>query len=155
MDIFATFELGNGRLMDNIEVKIVKKWDSPQIVALYKAGNWWKEYYSPDGLPSLISNSFAFAVAIDTTNNTAIGMGRVISDGVSDAYIQDVVVIKEYRRHDIGKAIIDLLINQCQNHGIEWIGLIAEPGSIEFYTSLHFEPMKDHVPMLLKTKGES
>jgi GNAT superfamily N-acetyltransferase len=77
-------------------------------------------------------------------------MGRAISDGISDAYIQDVLVLPEYRRHAIGKQIMKTLINHCHKHHIEWIGLIAEPGSIEFYLTLDFQPMKNHIPMLLK-----
>lgn len=136
--------------MKEIEIKLVKEWTSSEIVNLYKAGNWWKPHYNASELSKLITNSFVFVVAIDKTSQKAIGMGRVISDGVSDAYIQDVIVLPEYRRHTIGKQIIETLIKYCHNHHIEWIGLIAEPGSIEFYTSLDFQQMKNHIPMLLK-----
>ena len=138
--------------MKNIEIKLVKNWLTTDIVILYKAGNWWKNYYDPDELPRLIRNSYAFAVAVDKTTDKAIGMGRVISDGISDAYIQDVVVLPAYRRHKIGKHIIDILTQHCQTNNIKWIGLIAEPGSIEFYTALNFHQMKNHVPMLLKVE---
>jgi ribosomal protein S18 acetylase RimI-like enzyme len=138
--------------MENIEIKLVKQWDTNQIVDLYRAGNWWEEYYNPNELPNLIENSFAFVVAVDTSLSKAIGMGRVISDGISDAYIQDVVVLPTYRRHEIGKQIIEILIKACHQQKIEWIGLIAEPGSVEFYNSLDFSEMKDHVPMLYKKR---
>jgi len=139
--------------MKEIEIKLVKEWPSSEIVNLYKAGNWWKPHYNVSELSKLITNSFVFVVAIDKTSQKAIGMGRVISDGVSDAYIQDVIVLPEYRYHTIGKQIIETLINHCHNHHIEWIGLIAEPGSIEFYTSLEFQRMKNHIPMLLKQRS--
>ena len=138
--------------MKDIEIKLVKQWNPTDIVNLYKAGNWWKEYYNPAELPRLISNSFAFAVAVDNRTHKAIAMGRIISDGVSDAYIQDVVVLPTYRHHKIGKHIIIKLIEHCHKHNISWIGLIAEPGSIEFYTTLKFSQMKNHVPMIYKTE---
>lgn len=134
--------------MDQIEIKLVDSWDIDEIVSLYKAGNWWKDYYDTAEIPRLIRSSFAFAVAVDLQKKLAIGMGRVISDGVSDAYIQDVVVFPAYRRKKIGEAIIKILIQRCHASHIKWIGLIAEPGSIEFYNSLHFKRMKNHVPML-------
>ena len=141
--------------MDHIEIKLVDTWDIDQIVSLYKAGNWWKDHYDPSEIPRLIQSSFAFAVAVDPKKNIAIGMGRVIADGVSDAYIQDVVVLPSYRHQEIGKHIIKRLIQQCHASHIEWIGLIAEPGSIEFYTALQFKPMKDHVPMLYSSEESS
>jgi ribosomal protein S18 acetylase RimI-like enzyme len=75
-------------------------------------------------------------------------MGRVLSDGVSDAYIQDLVVLPVYRGQSIGKKIAQKLIDFCLSKGITWIGLIAEPGSSKFYTTLGFKTMDQHIPML-------
>jgi aralkylamine N-acetyltransferase len=82
-------------LGDNISVQLVHSWDKIEIANLYRAGGWWKEEYDPDELPRLIQGSFLFAVAVDKKTGRAIGMGRVISDGVSDGYIQDLVVLPE------------------------------------------------------------
>ena len=78
---------------DDISVALVSSWDAREIVALYRAGGWWKDEYDPAEVPRLISGSFAFVVAADKNTGRAVGMGRVISDGVSDAYIQDLVVL--------------------------------------------------------------
>jgi len=69
---------------------------------LYRAGGWWKDEYDPAEIPGLIRGSFAFAVAVEEESGRAVGMGRVISDGVSDAYIQDLVVLPEYRSRNVG-----------------------------------------------------
>lgn len=130
------------------EVRLVRTWDSAQIVSLYRAGGWWKDEYSPAGIPALIAGSFLFAVAVDTTSNTAVGMGRIISDGVSDGYIQDLVVLPEYRRCGIGRKIVLLLIRSCREKGINWIGLIAQPGCEEFYSDLGFARMEGFIPLL-------
>jgi phage terminase large subunit-like protein len=50
----------------------------------------------------------------------------------------------------VGKKIAQKLIEFCQSKGIVWIGLIAEPGSSQFYTSLGFTTMENHIPMLYK-----
>jgi len=133
---------------NQIEIRIVTSWPVEEIVTLYKAGGWWKDSYSSRGIPQLIKGSFAFAVAIDTTNQKTIGMGRVLSDGVSDAYIQDLVVLPEHRGQHVGKKIVQILLNYCLSKGIHWIGLIAEPGSSQFYTTLGFSPMQHYCPML-------
>ena len=82
----------------DIEIKLVDNWPEDEIVKLYKAGNWWKDSYESSGIGKLISGSFAFAVVINKNSGETIGMGRVLSDGVSDAYIQDLVILPEYPR---------------------------------------------------------
>lgn len=130
-----------------IEIQLITTWPADEIVQLYKAGGWWKDTYDTAGIPQLITGSFAFAVAVDPNTGKSVGMGRVISDGVSDAYIQDLVVLPSFRGQNIGKKIAQKLIDFCLSKGIVWIGLIAEPGSSAFYTSLGFKTMDQHIPM--------
>jgi ribosomal protein S18 acetylase RimI-like enzyme len=131
-----------------IEIRIVDSWPIDDIVNLYKAGGWWKDSYDTAGIPALITGSFAFVIALDHTSRKVVGMGRIISDGVSDAYIQDVVVLKEYRNQEVGKHLIRKLIDYCISKKLLWIGLIAEPGTESFYHTLGFEPMEHYTPML-------
>jgi aralkylamine N-acetyltransferase len=138
---------------DDITVKIVRSWDEEEIAALYKAGGWWKEEYRTEDLPRLILGSFAFAVATDAKIGRTVGMGRVIADGVSDGYIQDLVVLPEYRKSGVGTQIVAALVTRCLQSGITWIGLIAEPDTEKFYLPLGFHPMEKHVPLLFQ--GES
>jgi GNAT superfamily N-acetyltransferase len=138
---------------DDILVSCVRSWNEEEIVALYRAGGWWKDEYDPAEIPLLISGSFAFVVASDTGSGRAVGMGRVISDGVSDAYVQDLIVLPEYRGRDLGTVMVARLLERCREAGISWIALIAEPGSDEFYRPLGFARMEGHVPLIYR--GES
>jgi ribosomal protein S18 acetylase RimI-like enzyme len=131
----------------NIHIKIVDSWSENDIVNLYKAGGWWKDYYNPAGLKNMIKGSFAFAVAIEKKSNKAIGMGRVLSDGVSDAYIQDLVVLPEYRNSGIGKQLAKTLLDFCLSKKILWIGLIAEPDQSGFYSNIGFKTLEKYTPM--------
>ena len=131
---------------DNIEIKLVNEWPQDDIVILYKDAGWWKEHYNPNDLHLLIEGSFAFAVAVSRETGKAVGMGRAISDGTSDAYIQDVVVLKSMRGKNIGSRIIKALVDHCLKKKLAWIGLIAEQGSRPFYERIGFtefpgEPM--------------
>jgi len=136
---------------DDIAVMVVDSWDEEEIAALYKAGGWWKEEYNPEDLHHLIRGSFVFAVATDTKTGRAIGMGRIIADGVSDVYVQDLVVLPRYRKSGVGKQIVTTLVNRCLQSGITWIGLIAEPDTEKFYLPLGFHPMERHVPLLFRS----
>ena len=135
------------------EVKLVKNWDEEEIVELYKAGGWWKKSWNSSGIKTLIESSFAFAVAVDRSSGKAVGMGRLISEGVSDAYIQDLVVLPNYRSRGVGRQIVAALVDYCLSQNISWIGLIAEPGNEDFFRDMGFRVMKDYVPMIY-TKEE-
>jgi GNAT superfamily N-acetyltransferase len=129
-------------------VDLVLSWQEEQIVELYRAGGWWREEMNSSKIKDLISGSFLFAVAISISTGMAIGMGRVISDGIADAYIQDLVVLDEWRHSGVGKMILARLLEECRSKDISWIGLIAEPGKEDFYRSQGFLPLPGHVPML-------
>jgi aralkylamine N-acetyltransferase len=134
-----------------ITVRLIRVWDENEIVDLYRAGGWWKEEYSSAELPALIKGSFLFAVAVDVKSGRAVGMGRVISDGVSDGYIQDLVVLPSCRGCGVGKQIVQTLVDECKKSGLTWIGLIAEPETEPFYLPLGFKPMTGHVPLLYRS----
>jgi len=133
----------------DIQIELVNSWSQDEIVDLYKAGGWWKDHYDPDGIGLIIKGSFAFAIAVERDTGTAVGMGRAISDGVSDAYIQDVAVLDRMRGKGIGSQIITILVDHLRKHGIGWIGLIAEQGSRPFYEKIGFNEFSGE-PMLYR-----
>ena len=77
-------------------------------------------------------------------------MGRVISDGSSDGYVQDLVVRSDYRGTGLGRRILKTLVAESRKRGLSWIGLIAEPGTSKFYEKEGFSIMDDHIPMVLR-----
>jgi len=135
---------------NEVEILFVEKWQKEDIVRLYRDGNWWDESWDINGIDALISGSFIFAIALDKKTKSAIGMGRIISDGTSDGYIQDLVVREDQRKKGIGKKILHSLVSEAQKRGLTWIGLIAEPKTSEFYKTEGFSVMKDHIPMLYR-----
>ncbi len=136
--------------MKDISYEIVKKADSSRIIHLYRAAGWWQKEEKPNDLKTvdaIIANSFCFVIA--KSEGEIIGMGRAISDGVSDAYIQDVTVLEEHRGQGYGKGIVRKLVKQLREQKLQWVGLISEPGYESFYTALGFAVMKDYTPFLL------
>jgi spermidine synthase len=137
-------------LMTSIEVEVVKEADLEQILALYKQAGWWDEVLDEkafERVRRIISETYCFVIA--RFEEKIVGMGRSISDGVSDAYIQDVVVDKDYRRQGIGEAIVHRIVQFLLEHDIKWIALISEPGSEDFYRKLGFREMLEYTPFLL------
>ena len=142
--------------LDEIEIKVIENAERSAVKKLYLEPGWWKQDdETADGcawIDDLVRQSFCFVGAF--CNGELIGMGRAVSDGVSDAYIQDVVVLKKFRRAGIGNKIIEKIIEFLRSRRIGWIGLIAEPGTQQFYQRLGFITMEGYTPMLLKRKKE-
>jgi aralkylamine N-acetyltransferase len=138
----------NGKMEKSIRVDLVRSWQEEEIVHLYQAAGWWKEEMDASRINDLIRGSFLFAVAIDISTGRAVGMGRVISDGIADGYIQDLVVQGDRRSWGVGTMILARLLEECMIRKITWIGLIAKPGKEDFYRSLGFVPLPGYVPML-------
>ena len=136
----------------HVEFSIVKEADREQIKALFVEGGWWNEENDKNELfvDSLIKSTYLFAVA--KYEDQIVGMGRVLSEGISDAYIQDVVVLKAFRKRGIGGGIIRLLLKELLERKISWIGLISVPGAEDFYKEIGFEVMKDYTPFIYKKK---
>ena len=123
-----------------------------EIAGLYRAQGWWQagDDESPQLIPRLITGSHCFVVALE--GEDIVGMGRAISDGVSDAYIQDLTVRSDYRNQGIGRRILQTLLERLHADGLHWIGLIAEPGSCSLYQRAGFREMSAWVPMLINQK---
>ncbi|MDY0163104.1 GNAT family N-acetyltransferase [Desulfobotulus sp.] len=117
-----------------------------EILTLYQTENWWQGPPDTHMVARIVAGSHLFLTA--QIKGRIIGMGRVISDGVSDAYIQDVTVAPPHRGNNIGGRLIEELCRLLFEQGIEWIGLIAERGSHPFYEKLGFGVMPRSLPML-------
>lgn len=134
--------------MKEVEYEVVSSAPVEEIVELYKSAGWWQE--SPEAravIPPMIRGSFCFMVARSLEGNI-IGMGRVISDGYSDAYIQDVVVLDKHHNRGVGHELVRRLTQFCVARKIGWIGLVAEPGTQGFYEGLGYGPLMGYQPML-------
>jgi len=135
---------------EKVKIEIVQTADMEQVKGLYKDAGWWDDddNKDPNLIHKIIQGSFCFAAA--SLNAKLIGMGRAISDGVSDAYIQDVVVLSEFRKKGIGVLIMDELVKHLKSKNINWISLISEPKAVSFYQRYGFSQMADYVPFTLK-----
>ncbi len=132
--------------LDNtLHLEVVDSVKPEAVVDLYMDAGWWEEGWSEDVIPAMVKNSFRFVGLFE--GNELVGMGRALSDGVSDAYIQDIVVRTDYRGQGWGQKIVTFLVKELRDAGVDWIGLVGAPGTKEFYEKMGFAPMPDFVPM--------
>ncbi len=140
----------------DVEIKVIAAADRDALKSLYRQAGWWQERdQAPGGdswLDRLVAGSFCFVGAF--AGGKMVGMGRAVSDGASDAYIQDVTVLKEFRGLGIGAGIIEKIVGFLRERRIGWIGLVAEPGTQAFYRRLGFSVLEGYAPMLLKERED-
>ena len=118
-----------------------------RLTELYRLAGWWTDPGdNPLAVAGIVKGSHCFLTA--RQDNRIVGMGRAISDRISDAYIQDVTVDPEFRGRGIGSSLVRELVARLEADGIGWIGLIAERKTHPFYRPLGFSQMADSVPML-------
>ncbi|PIS47501.1 MAG: N-acetyltransferase [Elusimicrobia bacterium CG08_land_8_20_14_0_20_51_18] len=132
-----------------LRLKLIKRADDrtlSQIISIYKEQGWWTASDNKKRLGKFISGSRFFLTALD--GGKVIGMGRAISDSANDAYIQDLAVLKAFRKKKIGGKMVDFLVKKLKKEGFRWIGLIAQDGTYPFYEKRGFKVMKNSHPMV-------
>lgn len=132
---------------ETIQIRQVTVLPVDQLIGLYQDLGWWTESrYQRASIPKLITGSFCFFAAFH--GDRLVGIGRVLSDGVSDAYLHEIGVHSNYRRRGIGKELVWRLTAYCMEKDLEWIGLIATPENEEWYRKCGYERLTGYHPML-------
>ncbi|MBO5959068.1 MAG: N-acetyltransferase, partial [Lentisphaeria bacterium] len=81
---------------EKITYSMTRMPDPDQVIGLYRETGWITEGMDVSFVPAMLKNSFAIATAYE--GNRLIGMMRALSDGVSDAYLLDLVVAADCRK---------------------------------------------------------
>ena len=67
-----------------------------------------------------------------------IGYADVVSDGVADAYIRDLVVHPDHQRKGVGSRLLSLLVETVRDAGVRMVSTVFEPGLAAFYRRAGF-----------------
>lgn len=100
----------------------------------------WTEAFDWDTAPASLAGSLAGAVAYD--GDQAVGMGRLVGDGVKYFYIQDLAVLPEYQGRGVGTALVQRLLDHVASTApsTAFVGLFATGGAIPLYRRHGFTP---------------
>jgi GNAT superfamily N-acetyltransferase len=131
--------------MKEVIFNAVTEWEPESIINLYRSAGWWAEEYNPEEIPYLIKSSFRFVVGFFSEGKETIAMGRILSDTVSTAIIQDMCVLDTYRNLGIGERLLSYLVNLAREAGNYSIYLVAEPETSGFYEKSGFIPYKNKI----------
>jgi len=92
---------------------------------------------SPDALRRSFEQSAHVAIARD--GERVVGLARLLSDGVCNAYLLDVWTSSPWRRQGIASALVRLLVEQVPG---QHVGLQTDDAR-DFYASLGFHPQPE------------
>jgi ribosomal protein S18 acetylase RimI-like enzyme len=125
----------------NVSLTVAAELDLEQVLALYDAVGWTAYTSSPETISAALSGSDAIAVAHVGTE--LVGLARVISDGASICYLQDVLVRPAFQRRGIGRQLVLLVLQPFAQVRQKVLLTDDEAGQKAFYESLGYTQVTD------------
>lgn len=118
-------------------IKEYKKYNEHEIVSLYESVGW-KNYTSN---PQLLENAYqhslkAYAAYI---NEQLVGIIRVVGDGFSVIFIQDLLVNPAYQRKGIGRTLVEKILHEYKAVYQKHLITDHTEKTIQFYQSMGFK----------------
>ncbi|RKN72145.1 N-acetyltransferase [Streptococcus chosunense] len=74
------------------------------VLHLYQAVGWTNYTHQPEMLEQTLSHSLAIYVALD--GDAVVGLIRLVGDGFSSVFVQDLIVLPSYQRQGIGSSLM-------------------------------------------------
>ena len=127
--------------MPDIIYSTVRPNDFQHILDLYNDAGWTAYTSNPDNLKQAINNSLYLLTA--RSGSKLVGLLRAVGDGLTIIYIQDIIVLKSFRRQGIGKKLVNQTLKKYEN--VRQILLLTDeqPDTIMFYEKVGFQQTKE------------
>lgn len=113
-----------------------------ELVTLYEAVGWTTYTADPATLEAAVQGSTRVVTA--RYGDELLGLARVVSDGASIAYLQDVLVHPALQREGVGRSLVRAAFEPFQHCRQKVLLTDDEPRQAAFYQSLGFEEIRDH-----------
>ena len=112
-----------------------------EVVALYESVGWSAYTRDPVTLmAALAGSSYVVAARVE---GALVGLARVVSDGVTICYLQDVLVDPAHQRTGLGRALVTAALEPYSSVRQTVLLTDAEPAQRAFYESLGFREVRD------------
>ncbi len=121
----------------DFSIKEYAKYNESEILNLYQSAGWINYTNNPDMLKNAYANSLKILAAYE--NEKLLGIIRVVGDGHSIVFIQDIIVLPAYQRYGIGRALMNKILEIYQNVYQKVLLTDNTDKTIQFYKSVGFE----------------
>ncbi|GIV29816.1 MAG: N-acetyltransferase [Bacteroidia bacterium] len=127
--------------MINIELRYNKNLPTDEVLNLYNDAEWKAYTSSPEILMTAIENSLFVLTAWN--GNSLVGLLRAVGDGLTIIYIQDILILRSYRRKGIGRLLLTTTLEKFDN--VRQIVLLTDKQNeaINFYENVGLQQTKN------------
>lgn len=112
------------------------------VLHLYQAVGWTNYTHQPQMLEQALPHSLAVYLAFD--GEKIVGLIRLVGDGFSSVFVQDLIVLPTYQRQGIGSALMKQALEDYKD--AYQVQLVTEQTekNVGFYRSLGFEALSTY-----------
>ena len=107
------------------------------VLHLYQAVGWTNYTNQPQMLAQALSHSLATYLARD--GEEVVGLVRLIGDGFSSVFVQDLIVLPTYQRQGIGSTLMKRALADYKDAYQVQLATEESEKTLGFYRSLGFE----------------
>lgn len=124
-----------------MEIREYIGYNEPQILELYSSVGWSAYTDHPDVLRKGFEKSLLTLAAYE--GDALLGLIRLVGDGETVIFIQDLLVYPEHQRRGVGTALVKAVLNRFSH--VRQIELATDDTekTKAFYRSCGFLPMKE------------
>ena len=112
------------------------------VLHLYQAVGWTNYTHQPEMLEQALSHSLAIYVALD--GDAVVGLIRLVGDGFSSVFVQDLIVLPSYQRQGIGSALMKEALEDYKDAYQVQLVTDQTEKNVGFYSSLGFEDLSTY-----------
>ena len=116
--------------------EIVKR---DEVLHLYQAVGWTNYTNQPQMLAQALTHSLAIYLARD--GEEVVGLVRLIGDGFSSIFVQDLIVLPTYQRQGIGSTLMKQALSDYKDTYQIQLATEESEKTLGFYRSLGFEAL--------------
>ena len=112
------------------------------VLHLYQAVGWTNYTHQPEMLEQALSHSLVIYLALD--GDAVVGLIRLVGDGFSSIFVQDLIVLPSYQRQGIGRSLMKEALEDYKD--AYQVQLVTEQTekNVGFYRSLGFEALSTY-----------
>ena len=109
------------------------------VLPLYQAVGWTNYTNQPQMLAQALTHSLAIYLARD--GEKIVGLVRLVGDGFSSVFVQDLIVLPSYQRQGIGSALMKQALADYKDAYQVQLATEETEKTLGFYRSLGFETL--------------
>lgn len=124
-----------------MEIRAYTEYNEAEILGLYASVGWTAYTDDPAALRNGFANSLLTLAAYEEA--ALAGLIRVVGDGHTIVFVQDILVRPQFQRRGIGSALLQAVLNRYA--GVRQIELFTDdtPETAAFYRSMGFRELTE------------